>query len=207
MEQNKKEIRNIPLEVRIKEGSRLVEGYALLFDTPSDGLPFTERINPSALDGVIERSNIFALLNHDSSRGILARSKNGKGTLELEVDDLGLMYSFESPKTAIGDELLEYIKRGEINESSFAFTVGEDEWKKDGENWVRTIKSFDKLYDISPVYDAAYSSTSDYTRGMDEAKKKLEEEQLRVEIEKRLEEEKRQRAENYDRLINMLNNY
>jgi phage head maturation protease len=35
--------------------------------------------------------------NHDPNY-ILARSKEGKGTLKLEVDATGLKYSYDSPK-------------------------------------------------------------------------------------------------------------
>ena len=146
---------------------RRVEGYALLFNTPSDGLNFEEIILPGALDGVIERSNVFALLNHDASRGILARSKYGKGKLTLEIDSRGLRYSFEAPNTHLGDELLEYLKRGDISESSFAFTVKEDIWEKVGTKTRRTIKRFDELFDVSPVYNAAYSKTTVSARAID----------------------------------------
>ena len=146
---------------------RRVAGYALLFNTPSDGLNFEEIILPGALDGVIERSNVFALLNHDASRGILARSKYGKGKLTLEIDSRGLRYSFEAPNTHLGDELLEYLKRGDISESSFAFTVKEDIWEKVGTKTRRTIKRFDELFDVSPVYNAAYSKTTVSARAID----------------------------------------
>jgi len=167
------EIRLTGSEVRIgtgskgKESGRRVEGYALLFNTPSDALDFEEVIIPGALDGVIEKSNVFALLNHDSSRGILARCKSGKGTLKLEIDSKGLLYSFDAPNTALGDELLEYLKRGEVSESSFAFTVKEDIWEKVGTKTRRTIKKFDELFDVSPVYDAAYSKTTVSARAID----------------------------------------
>lgn len=178
MDENKKEIRNTIFDVTVSEGeeSRKVEGYALLFGSTSDGLPFEEVIERGALDGVIEKSNVFALLNHDPSRGILARSKKGVGTLALSVDEKGLLYSFDAPKTALGDELLEHIKRGNISESSFAFTVGEDKWEKKSDGtWKRTIKRMDNLFDVAPVYDAAYSKTSVYKRGMEEAQKELDE--------------------------------
>lgn len=172
------EIRLTGSEVRIsskgKESGRRVEGYALLFNTPSDALDFEEVIIPGALDGVIEKSNVFALLNHDSSRGILARCKSGKGTLKLEIDSKGLLYSFDAPNTALGDELLEYLKRGEVTESSFAFTVKDDVWEKAGTRTRRTIKKFDELFDVSPVYDAAYSKTTVSARAM-ERKEKSEE--------------------------------
>ena len=112
--EDKRETRNYSCRVSAQEESRTVEGYALLFDTPSDGLSFEEVIEPGALDGVLERSDVFALMNHDRYRGVLARSKRGKGSLQLEVDAKGLKYSFEAPKTALGDELLENIRRGEV---------------------------------------------------------------------------------------------
>lgn len=173
------EIRNTLGKVLRQEDaeSRMVEGYALVFETSSDRLDFEEVIERKALEGVVERSDVFALLNHSRERGILARSINGEGSLTLEVDEKGLKYRFEAPKTALGDELLENLRRGEINESSFAFTVQSDKWEKKSDGtWKRTISQFDKLYDVSPVYNAAYSQTSVYMRG-----KELEEERLAAE--------------------------
>lgn len=173
------EIRNTIGKVLRQEDaeSRMVEGYALVFETSSDRLDFEEVIERKALEGVVERSDVLALLNHSRERGILARSINGEGSLTLEVDEKGLKYRFEAPKTALGDELLENLRRGEINESSFAFTVQSDKWEKKSDGtWKRTISQFDKLYDVSPVYNAAYSKTSVYIRG-----KELEEERLAAE--------------------------
>ena len=173
----KREIRNTSFQVRVtgeNEEKRTVEGYALLFDTPSDGLSFTEVIKRGALDGVLEKSDVFALLNHDQRRGVLARSKYGKGSLSLSVDDKGLKYRFDAPKTALGDELLENIRRGEIGESSFCFDVEKDTWEKrsDG-SWKRTIEKFGNIYDTSPVYNGAYSKTSVYMRGKEAAEGEL----------------------------------
>lgn len=170
----KREIRNITGQVfRAAEAdSRKVEGYAMLFDTPSDGLTFEEVISREALDGVISRSDVLALMNHSVDRGVLARSENGEGSLELEVDEKGLIYRFEAPHTSLGDELLENLRRGEIKQSSFAFDVESDKWERKADGtWKRTINKFGHLYDVSPVYHAAYSKTSVYMRG-----KELEEE-------------------------------
>ncbi len=174
---NKREIRNTAFPVQVTgedEEKRTIEGYALLFDTPSDGLSFTEVIQRGALDGVLEKSDVFALLNHDQSRGILARCKNGQGSLILSVDDKGLRFRFEAPKTALGDELRENIRRGEIEECSFCFDVEKDTWEKQNGRWKRSIEKIDNLYDIAPVYNGAYSKTSVYMRG-----KELAEEELR----------------------------
>ena len=171
-----KEIRNYN-EIKATE-TRAVEGYAVVFDSLSNDLGgFTEVINRNALDGVIEKSDVFCLLNHDNSRGVLARSNKGTGSLELSIDDKGLKYRFEAPKTALGDELLEGLRRGDISASSFAFTVGSDSWEKreDG-SYLRTINSIKELFDVSPVYQPAYSATSVDTRGLDELKQKEQKE-------------------------------
>ncbi|WP_294481858.1 HK97 family phage prohead protease [uncultured Bacteroides sp.] len=165
---SKKEIRNTSYEVTVDSESRTVEGYALLFDTPSTGLPFVEVIERGSLEGVVAKSDVFALLNHDQSRGILARSKKGHGSLSLTVDAKGLKYRFEAPNTALGNELLENLKRGEVDSSSFAFTVEKDTWERGKDGKVkRTIQKVSELYDVSPVYNAAYSQTSVYKRGME----------------------------------------
>lgn len=182
-----KEIRNTAYEAQIvgdDEEKRYAEGYAILFDVASDGLFFEETIERGALEGVIEKSDVFALLNHDRSRGILARSKMGAGSLELTVDSKGLKYRFEIPKTSLGDELKENLRRGEIEESSFCFDVEKETWekRKDG-TWKRYIHKIGQLYDVSPVYNAAYSKTTVSLRGKEQA----EEEINRVESE-RLEE-------------------
>lgn len=183
-ENEKRELRAIssPIEIREEGEKRLVEGYAALFNTASDRLPFEERISEGAFDGVIEKSDVMALLNHSNERGILARSKYGVGSLALSIDEKGLRYSFEAPKTSLGDELLEGIKRGDISESSFAFDVKEDHWEKDKETgkWKRAILQVGNLYDVSPVYTAAYSATSVYMRGMEEAQKELDEAERRA---------------------------
>ena len=88
MEDEKREIRNIASALTAPdEDKRTVEGYAILFNTKSDGLSFEEVIEAGALEGVIERIDVFALLNHDKYRGILARSKRGVGSLTLSVDN------------------------------------------------------------------------------------------------------------------------
>ena len=170
----KREIRNIASQVVADEEKRTVEGYALLFGVSSDGLSFEEVIERGALDGVIEKSDVFALMNHSQSRGILARCNQGNGSLSLSVDSKGLKYRFEAPKTALGDELLENIRRGEINESSFCFDVEKDTWEKKSDGtWKRTVSKVGNLYDISPVYNAAYSKTSVYMRGKEQAEAEL----------------------------------
>ena len=160
-----KEIRNITDTIkRSSEDSRLVEGVAVVFNSDSQDLGFIETIDPQAItEETIRNSDIFATLDHDKARGILARSRYGEGTLKLDLRDDGLHYSFETPHTQFGDELLEYLSRGEITTSSFTFVVDQndgDEWFRDEENHLRRhIKKIYRLYDVSPVFEPAYLDT------------------------------------------------
>lgn len=179
--EKEKEIRNVTCEVRFAEEEGIVEGYAMLFDVQSDGLPFYETIERGALDGVVERSDVFALLNHSLDRGVLARSNRGRGSLSLEVDERGLKYRFTIPDTAVGKELAENLRRGEIDSSSFGFTVDEDKWeKRDDGIWSRRIIRIAELFDVSPVYHAAYSATSVSLRGRERAEAELREREQRA---------------------------
>lgn len=155
--------------------SRRVSGYAAVFGSSSlplmdwDHGEFEEVIDRNAFDGVIEQSDVFAVLNHDNSRGVLGRSVNGTGSLSLSVDDHGLRYEFDAPRTALGDELLEGLRRGDIAASSFAFSVQDERWEEqEDKTYKRTILKIGRLYDVSPVYNPAYPDTSVAQRSLDE---------------------------------------
>ena len=165
------ERRSFDIEFREQE-SRKVEGYASVFNSRSKDLGgFTEIIDPAAFNGVIERSDVLALLNHDQDRGVLARSRKGVGSLTLTIDERGLHYSFDAPNTALGNELVEGLKRGDISTSSFAFTVAGEKWTKEEDGrYVRTITQIDKLYDVSPVYNEAYEDTSVALRSLEQVR-------------------------------------
>lgn len=171
------ERRSFDIEFREAE-SRKVEGYASVFNSRSKDLGgFTEIIDPAAFNGVIERSDVLALLNHDQDRGVLARSRKGVGSLTLTVDERGLHYSFDAPNTALGNELVEGLKRGDISTSSFAFTVAGEKWTKEEDgSYLRTITQIDKLYDVSPVYNEAYEDTSVALRSLEAARAEEQEE-------------------------------
>lgn len=181
------------------DDSRRVEGYALVFNSESRDLGgIIEVIDSHALDGVLPNSDVMCWLNHDSSRGALARRRGENvpqsavgNSLELEIDDIGLRYAFDAPDTALGNELIEGLKRGDINQSSFAFTVKEDTWERLDDGMVlRTINKIDRLYDVSPVYDPAYYGTSveldrrgyDELIAREEAEKRKAEEARKAEL-------------------------
>jgi len=168
------EIRNISNQIqRSNPESRMVEGLAVVFDSESRDMGFIETISKDAItEQTIKNSDIFATLDHEKSRGILARSRYGEGTLKLELREDGLHYSFEAPNTQLGDELLEYLTRGEITTSSFAFVVDKengDEWFRGEDGHLRrNIKKIYRLYDVSPVFEPAYLETDCAKRKFDE---------------------------------------
>lgn len=170
---NNLEIRAISNEVQVD--SREITGYAVVFESNSEDLGFIERIMKGAItDDTIKKSDVFCLLNHDSTK-VLARSKYGEGSLKLELDERGLKYSFTAPNTDLGDELLEHLLRGELDSSSFGFTVSLDEGS---EKWYtvegvqyRDIYKIDELYDVSPVYQPAYQETTVSKRALEELEK------------------------------------
>lgn len=198
------ERRSFDIEFREAE-SRKVEGYASVFNSRSKDLGgFTEIIDPAAFNGVIERSDVLALLNHDQDRGVLARSRKGVGSLTLTVDERGLHYSFDAPNTALGNELVEGLKRGDISTSSFAFTVAGEKWTKEEDgSYLRTITQIDKLYDVSPVYNEAYEDTSVALRSLEqvrseEPKEEVEDEEPKDEVVEPTDEEKEEKSDDTD---------
>ena len=163
------EIRSFNIELRDEPESRHIEGYGSVFNERSLDLGgFVEMIAPGAFDGVIERSDVKCYLDHNPGKGILARSRNGKGSLSLVVDEKGLQYSFDAPKTSLGDEVVEGLKRGDYSQSSFAFTVDDEIWTKEADGtYLRTITKIGGLYDVSIVANPAYEGTSVALRSLD----------------------------------------
>lgn len=188
---NNIEVRAIRSTPVVNPDSRTVEGYAVVFNSQSEDMGFYETINPSAItEDVLKRSDTFCLFNHDQDK-VLARSKYGTGSLQLQLDEQGLKYTFTAPNTDLGDELLEYLRRGDIDSSSFAFTVSTDEGSEvwttgtDGRQY-REILKIDELHDVSPVWNPAYSSTSVSQRTLDKLNQLRE---MQDEKEKDLQEE------------------
>jgi len=168
-----KEIRNTQNKIkRANDNSRMVEGVAIVFNSDSVDMGFVETIEPTAIsDETIKSSDVFAYLDHNENRGVLARCRYGKGSLDLWIENDGLHYRFEAPQTQLGDELLSYLTRGEITASSFAFTVaqGGDIWSRGDDGTLkRRITKIERLFDVSPVFTPAYETTSVAKRKVEE---------------------------------------
>lgn len=165
------------LHVRETDGqqSRTITGYAILFNTPSvplyeyDDEEAREIIAPEAitkefLDGCDIKMTMF----HDRQL-ILARSKNGVGTLTYSVDEKGVAFSFDAPNTVDGDKALELVKRGDITGCSFMFSthyydsayVERSVERKDGKTLVTyTVRAITGVYDFTLAADPAYPDTN-----------------------------------------------
>ena len=146
------------VEVRAQE-DMTIEGYASVFGDEYDLGYFTERVAPGAFDG---RTNddVRLLINHTGVP--LARTTNN--TLTLTIDERGLHYRAKLADTQEGRDLYTLIQRGDITQSSFAFTIEDDEWSRDRRT--RTINRVGQLYDVSPVTYPASPTTTVQAREM-----------------------------------------
>jgi hypothetical protein len=167
-----KEIRTFnvqDLELRQEGDDNVVVGYGSVFNTLSNELGgFREIIAEGAFDGRLE-DDVRFLINHEGLP--LARTTNG--TLRLSTDERGLKYEARVANTSVGRDLIELMRNGTINQSSFAFVVEDDSWEmRDGIN-VRTINKVSRLYDVSAVTYPAYEEASVALRSMEKWKKTL----------------------------------
>jgi len=160
-------------EVRETEEGMSFSGYAAVFNSDSQPLPFTERIAPGAFRGSLRNRNDIKLLwNHDTA-SVLGSSR--AGTLKLTEDDRGLFVEAMLPNTSVGRDARELISRGDVDAMSFGFTVarGGDEWSSDGST--RTLTKIN-LHEVSIVAFPAYTATAGSTavRGLDKVAKRAE---------------------------------
>lgn len=177
----KRTLRTDCADLRVRETvegeapSRAITGYAILFNTPSaplwsdDDEEAREVISPEAITKeLLDSSDIKFTMYHDRQL-ILGRSNKGVGTLEYFVDEKGVGFTLELPKSPNGDEALELVKRGDISGCSFAFTTRY--WDKDcvsrevksingKTHTTYTVKVVTGVYDFTLAADPAYPDTS-----------------------------------------------
>ena len=180
-EKNNKEIRlanisdfNIELREAKEEGEAnemVIEGYAAVFDSETligdKECGFYEKIDRKAFDGA-NMKDVPLKYNHSDNVPILARTRNK--SLELTVDEKGLFIRAKLIDTQDNRDMYKRIKEGLIDKMSFAFTTTAegDKWEK-GEIPHRTIKQFDRIFDVSVVDMPAYDDTSIYARSLEKS--------------------------------------
>jgi hypothetical protein len=140
-------------------------GYAAVFNSDSEPLPFIERILPGAFSKSLRsRNNIRMYMNHDSS--MLLATTRAK-TLRLQEDSKGLLVDADLPDTSVGRDLSVLMQRKDVDSMSFGFTVpaGGDRWSDDG--MTRELKQV-RLFEVSVVTGfPAYTATSASVRSLD----------------------------------------
>lgn len=172
---------HVPASLCVREAaegtprSRVITGYAILFDSPSEPLWSDEEseareiidrgaVTRELLDGQDIRMTMF-----HNNQLILARSKNGAGTLSYQVDEKGVSFEFEAPATVDGDKALELVRRGDISGCSFAFStryydpdfVERTSVVGNGRMHITyRVKTIVSVYDFTLTVDPAYSDTS-----------------------------------------------
>lgn len=169
-------------ERRSEDEGKTVTGYATVFNTeyelyrisePGFVYVVREKVDPSAF-AETDMRDVIMQYNHEGR--VFARTSNG--TLTVAPDDVGLRIRADLGGTELGRQVYEEIDGGYTTKMSFGFRVAKDERntseKKDEEtgittvNVVRTILSFEKLFDVSAVSLPANDATSISARSFSE---------------------------------------
>jgi HK97 family phage prohead protease len=166
-----------PLELRSdgpsKEGPQHIWGYAACFGKLSRRLGgFVEQVNENAFDESKTEGWPDVVCRYNHKDDALLGTTYAR-TLTLSVDDTGLMYDVVPPDSR--RDVLEYVQRGDIRHSSFAFRVfpGGDEWGVSEFDYpMRTLHAV-QLIDVAPVLDPAYPDATAAARAMDGAVRSL----------------------------------
>lgn len=159
-----KEYRSVELIKRSTdpEDNYIVEGYATTFDSyvlfEVDGVEYREAINRNAFEGT-DMSDVIMQYDHEGR--VIARTTNG--TLQLSIDNRGILVKADLSKSGYGRELYNDIKRGLVTKMSWAFKVAEEAF--DRSTRTRVIKRIKKIYDVSAVSIPANNYTSINVQG------------------------------------------
>lgn len=176
----KTEIRDLmtnKIEIREDDdGNRTLSGYAVKWEKKSQVLgfflKFREQFKKGAFADSLQKDDQRFLWSHDVSK-VLGRTKNN--TLRLEEDETGLRFEIDLPKTSLGDDTYESIKRGDVDGVSFGFRMEDDEIEEpDDDLPLRTVKKA-KLLEVSAVAFPAYPDSEVSARGYDIMKDHAEE--------------------------------
>jgi len=139
-----------------------IGGIAAVINSVTDLGYFEEVIERGAFDYALSKEyDIRCLFNHEAEL-ILGRTLSGTCNVFVNADG-NLEYTwvpdYENPTHM---SVVRSIMRGDITQSSFAFTIKEQRWSdstKYGTMGKRTITVIEDLYDVSPVTYPAYADT------------------------------------------------
>lgn len=162
--------------VNNNDGSYTVTGYAVVFNQPSQPLPFIEYISRDALNDV-DFSKTLLLYAHDYNK-ILARADSA--TLKTEIDDNGLKFTAKIPDTTLGTDTFKNVQAGNVKGCSFGFTIanGGDRWDtRDDGTTVHYVDEIDTVSELTLTAIPAYEETSVSAQVQRDLQEYLKEEQ------------------------------
>jgi hypothetical protein len=163
-----KETRLADVKFEEIEGKMTLEGYAIVFNQETligdEEYGFLEEINRAALQDTLMK-DVPMKYNHMDSFLIIARTKNK--SLSLSIDNVGLKVHADLLDTQSNQDIYKMVRSGLLDKMSFAFTVEEQTWNKEGRVPKRIITKIGRLYDVSVVDTPAYDSTSIYARSLE----------------------------------------
>jgi len=156
------------VEVRAEGQDQFFEGYGAKFGEVADLGWFTEEIDPAAFTDVMN-DDVRGLFNHEEDL-VLGRSKSG--TMTWSVDNVGAKYSIRyNPNDPDHVRVMEKVKRGDVSQSSFSFSVKDDTWETRNGKDHRKVMKLQRLYDFAPVTYPAYENTTVAKRSFEKIEK------------------------------------
>lgn len=149
-----------------------VVGMPIVFNSRANLSYFDEIIDSHALDNT-DLKDVRFLVNHDTSKIPLARSRNNNAnsTMQMEITEAGMniRVDLDTENNSDARNLYSAIKRGDISGMSFAFLVDGEEWTDlESDHPTRTITSISRVLEVSAVTFPAYEATSISARSEDE---------------------------------------
>lgn len=134
-----KQVKSIPMELKINEENRIFEGYASTFGNK-------DYVNDIVVAGAFKKTiserfptkQIKVLYQHSQPLGM---------PLHMEEDSKGLYVKAHISKTTLGNDVLELMRDGVIDRMSIGYDVLQDEENQDGARLLKELR----LYEFSPV--------------------------------------------------------
>lgn len=142
------EIKNLPFEVKADVEKRMISGYASTWKKDLVGDQIVQGAFKKTLAERFPLGKIKVLWQHGAPLGM---------PTVMKEDSTGLYVEAKISKTTLGNDALEYMRDGVVDEMSIGYDVLLDDLSEDGQT--RYLKEL-QLYEFSPVTFGANPYTS-----------------------------------------------
>lgn len=151
-----------------EDGQKTFTGYAALFNTPSDGMQFTEIISPNAFTRTLKRvadgkKMISFLFGHDETRA-LATTASGRLSLSEDARGLKVEAKLDPADPDAASVISKLTHEARSMGMSFGFSI-----PKNGDTWDENVRTLNEinLFEVSvlsagqtPAYPATIGLTA-----------------------------------------------